>query len=63
MVLPADAFAFIEVAMPATPGARLGLKELTLGDGTIFRTPSGNLKTLALAQWSAAATPPLAPLR
>ena len=50
MGLPADDFGFVEVAMPATPGARLGLQELTLGDGTTFRTPSGNLKTLALAQ-------------
>jgi len=50
IMAPADPFSIIEAAMPATPGARLGLQEIALGDGAAFRTPAGNLKTLGLAQ-------------
>lgn len=48
--LPAGPFDTIDASMAAIPGATLGLQELTLADGTDVRTPSGNLKTLALAQ-------------
>jgi hypothetical protein len=50
IMAPADPFSIIEAVMPATPGARLGLQEIALADGTAIRTPAGNLKTLGLAQ-------------
>jgi len=50
IMAPANPFTTIEAVMPAVPGARLGLQEIALGDGTAIRTPAGNLKTLALAQ-------------
>ncbi len=48
--LPATGFSVIEAVMQAVPGARLGLQELTLADGTNIQGPAGNLRTLALAQ-------------
>ena len=48
--LPTEGFSEIEAAVAAVNGAAFGLQELTLGDGMNFHTPSGNLKTLALAQ-------------